>query len=205
MLPELLEKANLFHLLHQIDLDLAEQTRKLGCPFCGSALHYSNYERKPRGGPDKIPERYLIRQSLCCSARDCRRRTLPGSCLFMGRRVYWGCVILVVMALRQQRAGAVSIGKLKRMFDISHKTIRRWILYYKELFPSSAQWQALRGAVSPAVDNNRLPGSLLEYFMVQFSSAKQGLIACLRFLATWQYSPCLTGNTAPAKDGEFSF
>jgi hypothetical protein len=33
--PELLQRKSLFSLLHQIDLDLAEQTRAKGCPFAG--------------------------------------------------------------------------------------------------------------------------------------------------------------------------
>jgi hypothetical protein len=37
MLPEILKRQKLFSLLHQIDLDLAEGVRSLGCPLCGIA------------------------------------------------------------------------------------------------------------------------------------------------------------------------
>lgn len=183
MLPELVEKANLFYLLHRIDLDLAEQIRRYGCRYCGSPLHYSNYQRKPRGGPDKLPDAYLTRHSLCCSASSCRRRVLPASCLFMGRRVYWGCVILVVMALRQQRPKGASIYKLQRLFKINYKTICRWIKYYRQVFPSTAQWRLLRGLVDPKLDDRRLPGSLLTYFLEQIGNEQQALVACLKFLS----------------------
>jgi hypothetical protein len=116
MLSELLQKVSLFRLLYQIDLDLANQQRQCGCPYCGGRLDRAGYERKPRGGPPGIPEQYLIRHSLCCSQADCRRRSLPPSCLFMGRRVYWGCVILVVMALRQNRAGSANIVSCPALF-----------------------------------------------------------------------------------------
>jgi hypothetical protein len=67
MLSELLQKVSLFHLLHQIDLDLANQHRQRGCPHYGGRLDRAGCERKPRGGPPNIPEKYLMRQSLCCS------------------------------------------------------------------------------------------------------------------------------------------
>ena len=184
MLPELLQKSSLFSLLHRIDRDLASQCREKRCPFCGGPLNQANYERKPRGGPEDLPEEYLIRQSLCCSRENCRRRTLPASCLFMGRRVYWAGVILVIMALRQNRPNGASTIKLMRMFGISRKTLFRWIDYFREEFPISAQWQRLRGRVHASVRNSELPGGLLRYFIRYADSAEEGLVRCLRFLAT---------------------
>ena len=154
MLLELLQKANLFHLLHQIDLDFSEQHRRQGCPYCGGPLHRASYERKPRGGPETIPEAFCIRLSLCCGRRDCRRRSLPPSCLFMGRRVYWGAVVLVVITLRQQRCSGASASKLRNLLDISHKTLVRWMRYFREAFPTSSQWQRLRGLVPATVGNS---------------------------------------------------
>ena len=183
MLSELLQKVSLFRLLYRIDLDLANQQRQSGCPYCGGRLDRAGYERKPRGGPPNIPEQYLIRHSLCCSQPGCRRRSLPPSCLFMGRRVYWGCVVVVVMALRQNRAGSASIGKLQRMFAIGRKTICRWIAYFRDEFPATACWQSLRGRVSARVPSTRLPGALLEYFVEHLCCPQKGLIACLVFLA----------------------
>jgi hypothetical protein len=183
MLSELHQKASLFSLLHRIDLDLAEQVQINGCPFCSSALHRANYERKPRGGPADIPEEYLIRLSLCCGDPDCRRRTQPPSSLFMGRRVYWGCVILVVMTLRQGRLCGASIAKMERLFSISRQTIKRWIAWFRDEFPQSAQWHRLRGRVICTVSNEELPSALVFHFMNHFSTSEQALVACLRFLA----------------------
>lgn len=189
MLPELLQKSSLFSLLHRIDTDLANQCREKGCPFCGGPLHQAKYERKPRGGPENLPEEYLIRQSLCCGRENCRRRCLPASCLFMGRRVYWAGVILVVMALRQNRPESASTSELMRMFGISRKTLFRWISYFREAFPGSAQWQKLRGKVHASVRNSELPGELLRYFIRYAESAEDGLVGCLRFLATGLRGP----------------
>ena len=69
MLLELLQSTKLFHLLHRIDIDLADQQQKAGCAICGGTLHYSNYQRKPRGGP-YLSKDHNIRFSLCCSQRN---------------------------------------------------------------------------------------------------------------------------------------
>lgn len=184
MISKLVSDAKLFSVLYLIDVDLAEQCRQLGCPYCGSALYFARYSRKPRGGPDSLPDEYLIRHSLCCSAEECRRRTLPASCLFMGRRVYWRGVILVVMALHQQRPNGVSIYRLKQMFAIDYKTVRRWAGYFSQVFPSSAQWKSLRGLVHPNVDDQRLPGSLLECFLTRIPDQRSALIACIEFISS---------------------
>lgn len=182
MLPELLEKATLFHLLYRIDSDLAAIKREQGCPHCGGPLHRAHYPRKPRGGP-RVPDQYCVRQSLCCGKEGCRRRCLPGSCLFMGRRVYWRCVVLVVMALRQQRPDGASAGQLVRMFEISRKTLGRWFEYFHHAFAQSPEWQRVRGRLSSSVSNERLPGSFVDYCVESSQDALSGLVACCRLLA----------------------
>lgn len=183
MLTELLQRSSLFRLLRAIDSDLARDKREQRCPHCGGPLHQSNYVRKPRGGPPTIPEEYLIRESLCCGREGCRKRTLPPSCLFMGRRVYWGCVILVVMALRQKRPQGASARRLQTIFEISRSTLARWFTYFKEEFPRSAKWQRLRGRVIARVENDRLPTSLLECFLDEAQTPEGGLVDCLAFLS----------------------
>ena len=184
MLPELLQKASLFSLLYRIDMDLARQHQQDGCPYCGGPLHQANYPRKPRGGPDDIPEDFLLRLSLCCGREGCRRRSLPPSTRFMGRRVYWGCVILIAMTLRQNRPDGMSANKLMGLLGVTRKTLNRWTSYFREVFPSSVRWQRLRGRVSPSVRDSELPGALVRFFFLNSESQEKGLIACLRFLAT---------------------
>lgn len=181
---ELLERTSLFELLHRLDVELAEAQRHARCPYCGGPLHYAPYQRKPRGGPDDIPESCLIRYSLCCGNKKCRRRTLPPSCLFMGRRVYWGCVILVVMALRQNRPDGASANKLATLFSIARSTLMRWFGYFRDVFPSSSQWGRLRGRVAACVRDSDLPTSLLQSFLDAAKSLESGLVACLGFLAS---------------------
>jgi hypothetical protein len=102
----------------------------------------------------------------------------------MGRRVYWGCVILVAMTLRQNRPEGMSANKLIRLLGVSRKTLIRWAIYFREVFPFSAKWQRLRGRVSSSVRDSELPGALLRFFLLQSESPDKGLIACLHFLAT---------------------
>ena len=188
MLSDLLQNVSLFRILHRLDRDLAESCREARCPHCQSSLHYAPYLRKPRGGPEKIPEEYMWRFSLCCSREGCRRRVLPPSCLFMGRRVYWQGVILVVMTLRQARANGIGANRLMRMFSIPRKTIVRWISYFRDEFAASREWARLRGRVDITVGNGDLPGGLVEHFLSYCGSAAGGLVACLQFLATGQIS-----------------
>jgi hypothetical protein len=101
----------------------------------------------------------------------------------MGQRVYWGCVILVVMTLRQGRPDGMSANKLKKLFGVTRLTIKRWVAYFRDVFPSTARWQRLRGRVSASVRDSDLPGALVRFFLLTSESAQKGLIACLQFLA----------------------
>ncbi len=186
MLPELTQKTSLYNLLFRIDEDLAEEVKKKGCPYCGGPLHYGNYPRKPRGGPDDIPDELQVRHSLCCGQKGCRKRQKPPSVRFMGQKVYWACVILIVMVLRQNRPNGKSASELQRMFGISYQTIVRWIQYFRDEFPQSNWWQRLRGRVDSTISNSGLPGNLLNCFIKSNNSHEKGLVECLRFLASGQ-------------------
>lgn len=183
MLPELLQNVSLFHTLYQIDLNLAQECKQAGCPFCQGPLHHAPYLRKPRGGPLNIPEEFQVRQSLCCGRSGCRRRVLPPSCLFLGRKVYWKAVILIALSLRQRRFGGFYVNRLARMFSIARKTVVRWMQYFQDEFTTTAQWQRLRGLIDIQVTNHDLPGGLLAHFFQHHTSSAGGLINCLRFLA----------------------
>ncbi|WP_228853789.1 hypothetical protein [Desulfomarina profundi] len=183
MIPELLQSTNLFKLLHHIDIDLADQQHKAGCPYCGSPQHYSNYQRQPRGGPD-LPEEYSVRFSLCCSKENCRRRTLPKSTLFMDRRVYFRVVILIVTTLNQSKPQEYSKNMVSKMLGADRKTISKWLTYFREIFPKSQLWQTIRGSIHPAVTNHTLPGSLVGHYLETKKSSSNAILNCLVLLAT---------------------
>ncbi len=182
MLTEIFQKATLFCLLFKIDKDLSERVQKAGCPHCGGPLHYSNYPRKPRGGPNGLPDKYLVRFSLCCGRENCRRRTIPPSCRFNGRRVYWHAVMLMVLTLRQGRSAGKTAEKFQKLFNMTRNTVARWIAWYREFFPSTPTWQRIRGLVDPAVRNDNLPADLVSHHIAQYLCPGEGLISCLKIL-----------------------
>ena len=199
MLIDLLRTVTLYRLLHLIDRDLATAQKQLRCPRCGGPLHDAYYVRKPRGGPAKLPDEYSVRMSLCCGREGCRRRCLPPSCLFMGRRVYWSSVILIVVTLRQQRTQGFSARKVKELFGTTHQTLLRWMAYFRDEFPRSPSWRSIRGRVSAQVSNDTLPSSLIVHFMSSHESLQSGLIACLSLLAVGQFEHTRRGLPDPTQ------
>ena len=188
MLRKLLQRATLFSLLHRIDEDLAETVRSKRCgqgegeKKCGGPLHLATFERKPRGGPDGLPESFSLRLGLCCGW--CRRRTLPPSVLFWGRKVYWGAVILVLTTLTQQRCEGHSVRRIETLFGVYRSTVARWIAYFREVFPQSESWRLLRGRLLPAVGTESIPRAVLARFFLLRNRAdpEKQLVACLRAL-----------------------
>lgn len=148
----LLDQESLFTQLLAIDLELWQRVREQGCPKsgCGGPLHDARYTRKPRGNTAKIPDGCCRRLSLCCG--HCRRRTLPPSCLFMGRKVYWSCAVMLVTAAVQQASSlSACIKTCGKQLGVSRQTVRRWVDYFARLLPKSALWQTVRGRISPDV------------------------------------------------------
>lgn len=207
MLLEAVQRVTLFQLLLLIDQDLERACQQAGCPHCGGRLDRSPYRRKPRGGPAGIPEENEKRLSLCCSREGCRCRRLPPSCLYWGRKVYWGPVILVVVTLRQRRLEGFSARRVRERFGVTRSTLARWMAYFREEFPSSPWWQRLRGRVSGSVWDAALPAGLVESVVSSTWDAEEILARCLVFLAGGQADPPCRPRMAmerivPAKDGQ---
>ena len=105
---------------------------------------------------------------------------LPPSILFWGRRVYWASVLLVVTALRQGRDRGYTVEKLKALFGVTRPTLTRWFCYFRQIFPFSQSWRRLSGRLMPPVNEQELPGGLIERFMQARGDPELGLMACLR-------------------------
>ena len=124
MLHDLRLGGELFARLLEMDCKIARWVASLGCQYCAGPLHQSNYRRKPRGAKiAETSEAFVLRYSLCCGREGCRRRTLPPSLRFLGRRVYVEAVVLVAsvvaLLLGSVRAAsdamAVPVRTLKRL------------------------------------------------------------------------------------------
>ena len=126
---------------------------------------------------------FSIRHSLCCGREGCRRRTLPPSVLFLGRRVYWGGVIVLVTAFRQQRTTGSSARKVMALFGISRLTLGRWLAYFRTTFTQTSIWQKMRGLLIPPVVAEDLPLEVLERLGLSRDGPETALVRCLRLFA----------------------
>lgn len=124
---EIVQDTKFFDLLLAIDADLAAEVRQRGCQECGGPLHQANYPRKPRGGIDLEDAK---RWSLCCGREGCRKRHLPSSVVYLGRRVYYGVVLVLVMAMREGLT-AKRVAKLRKELGVSRQTLARWRSWWR--------------------------------------------------------------------------
>ena len=129
-----------------IDQDLAETTRKQACP-CGGRLHSANYLRKPRGAPGQLPEPQRLRLSFCCDRDGCRKRMTPPSVRFLGRKVYLSAIVILVSAMRQGPTPR-RVRELSARFGADRRTIARWQVFWRELFPQTPFWKAARARLA---------------------------------------------------------
>lgn len=178
MYPAAASSVTLYETLRRIDDDLAHEAQSGGCPHCGGRLDRSSWVRKPRGCD--LDEAVCRRQGLCC--RDCRKRVLPRSTLFWGRKVYWGAVVLVSVFVRQRRVKGRTAAELRKLFGVSVETLRRWLRMFAVDVPRSATWRRLRGRVPPDIRDDGLPGDLLA---VLDRTAGPGEAASVAFLSLW--------------------
>jgi len=171
MYPVRTPPGSVIRALAALDHDAALDIREVGCP-CGGRLHWGTWQRKPRGAD--VPDELCIRWGLCCDR--CRRRTLPPSILFAGRRVYLKAVLLLVVAARQRDRANHSMSRLRGLFGVSAKTIARWMQAFLDGLPSHPEWQRLRGRLPATIRDDEVPAALLD------SSEDAGLIAACRIV-----------------------
>ena len=150
-----------FASLEQFDLAVVERIAAERCPVCGGPLHRGDYDRKPRGGLIAVAgEAFRQRYSLCCGQVGCRKRALPPSVRFLGRKVYLEAVILVACVYAQM-AGAWA--RAHRALAIPMRTLKRWSDWWQNDFAQSREWQAMRARFAPPPPaGTELPLSLLQ-------------------------------------------
>lgn len=174
-----LNDARFPRLLLQFDEDLAREVRRKRCPDCGGALHAAPYPRKPRGTVAPLGAEYCVRLSFCCAVEGCRHRATPPSLRFLGPKVYWAAVVVLISAMRCGPT-RTRMQLLKELVGVSRQTVRRWTVWWQQPLPESPFWRTACGAFRSSVQRGELPQSLLE----QFAGPDEGrLLAVLRFLA----------------------
>lgn len=177
--PHCVRVATLYEGLARIDQQLAQDTKAKGCPYCRGPLDTAPWTRKPRGFD--IDDDLAVRHGLCC--RNCRRRTLPPSALFLGRKVYFSAVILVSIVSRQRQLDSSSARALRALFGVSRQTLKRWMSFFYDVLPSSKPWRLLRGRLSANVRDDALPDTFLAELERTHPQGNKAITAALRLLA----------------------
>jgi hypothetical protein len=180
----ILRDTRFYDLLLGFDRQIAEAAHAGRCPKCGAALHWGSWERKPRGGPVGLELRHRLRFSLCCAADGCRKRETPGALRFLGRKVYFGAMVVLISAM-QSGLNPERMKRLKTLVGVSRRTVLRWRDWWHTVFAMSPFWRAHCG-FAPAAREADLPVSLLKSFA---GAIEEQLISLLRFLV-----PITTGR-----------
>ena len=186
MCQKLLGDPRFFEFLYQCDLDSTEQARSKGCSRCRGRLHRADYGRKPRGALAKLGREYDKRLSLCCGREGCRKRELPPSVRYFGRKVYLAAVIVLCTAM-QHGVTAQRAAQLQQAVGVSRQSLARWREFWQQLFVHTPFWQQARSRFLPPVEQGELPQSLLLRFTGELATQLGSL---LRFTAP------LTTNSA---------
>ena len=148
-----------FEQLTAWDAEIASRVAATGCPYCAGPLHRGYYQRKPRGGLlAAAAEGYSVRHSLCCGRQGCRKRVLPPSFRFLGRRVYLEVVVLLASVFAQL---ATALRKAAQTTGVPRRTLRRWGSWWRTTLPTLPTWAELKPSfVPPPPDEATLPSSL---------------------------------------------
>jgi hypothetical protein len=180
MYHDLPPAATFWPFLFTIDQDLADTARKQGCP-CGGRLHCANYPRKPRGTPVQLVTEQCVRLSFCCDRDDCRKRVTPPSVRFLGPKIYLGAVIILISAMRQGPSPR-RVRELSERFGVDRRTIARWQVFWRELFPPTPFWKLARARLEPLVNIASLPYAIVFAFIDDVNS-DTSWARLLRFLS----------------------
>ena len=143
-------------------------------------MHSDNYPRKPRGRLRKLPPEHDLRFSLCCARHGCRKRKTPQSLRFLGRKVYLAATIILIAMLREGATQA-RMRRLTALIHVDRRTVERWRTWWRSAFTAMPFWQIARASFMPPVDEERLPGAMLERFSGK--SLSERMIGLLRFLS----------------------
>lgn len=193
MLPELRLEEEFFRQLMAWDAELARQVAAARCPHCGGPLHQANYLRKPRGGAmAEAGEAQRLRHSLCCGREGCRKRSLPPSLRFLGRRVYLEAVVLLASVVAQLES---MLRAARARTGVPVRTLRRWGGWWRGAFSESRTWAEARARfVPPAPDEADLPRSLVARVTAELTRPSVPLLTEVCSLVARLLAPATTAS-----------
>ncbi len=177
------KKLNLFIIilieqLWQADCAYAAEIQAAGCS-CGGNLNNCDYLRKPKG-LDCDDERYNPEwdKRLCFCCGRCRRYVIPASLRFLGRRHYWGWLILIKCVVGQDKAALKDCLEELRANDVSidERTVQRWLDWWQEEFVHSECFKTLRGLMNPKWSDSPI---VVKLFLKAREKARKVQSTCL--------------------------
>jgi predicted DNA-binding transcriptional regulator YafY len=122
-----------------------------------------------------------MRLSFCCSVEGCRRRATPPSLRFLGRKVFFGALVLLLPVLREGPTPE-RLRRLAETFAVSPRTLLRWRRWWRAVVPLSRFWESMRGRFAVPVATEALPGSLLMAFSARAQS-RELVVSVLHWLS----------------------
>jgi len=153
-----------FHeLLYAIDINLADEHRKNGCPHCGGILHQSNYPRSPFGLLQALRAYYQSRISFCCGR--CRKRSTSQSVRFFGRHRFPASILILISALMMGATQRRCLAAQRHFgITVSKRTWQRWREWWQKCFPCTPFWQKIKGVISIQALQGPFPRVLLAMY-----------------------------------------
>ncbi|MEO8381783.1 MAG: hypothetical protein ABI779_19130 [Acidobacteriota bacterium] len=121
-----------------------------------------------------------VRFSFCCAREGCRRRVTPASLRFLDRKVFFAVIVLLVPVLREGLTPE-RMRRLRERLQVSERTVRRWVRFWRETFATSRTWQAARRWFAQPVKTGAMPASLVEAF-AHISDLHERITAVLRMV-----------------------
>ena len=149
--------------LGAIDKERAVRVQLDGCAHCGGPLDRADYPRKPRGELGEAADAYQRRFSLCCRIEGCRRRATPPSVRFLGRKVYFGALVVIASSVGRDTV-LVGRGRVGDVRGVPVRTVRRWLVWWQITFALSTFWGEAKSLFAEPVAAALLPASLLARF-----------------------------------------
>src|SRR5260370_29120665 len=83
----------------------------------------------------------------------------PPSLRFLGRKVFFGMLVLLLPVLRDGPTPE-RLNRLCETFAVSARTVSRWRRFCRETFVTSRVWQAVRGRFSGPVSEGAIARAL---------------------------------------------
>lgn len=119
---------------------------------------------------------------MCCGREGCRKRALPPSLRFLGRRVYLEAVVLLATVCAMISA---TLQEACWITDVPVRTLRRWRSWWTDTFPKLDAWIVLRAHfVPPPPDEAELPKSVMERAAASLPDASPAF-EVLELVARW--------------------